>query len=93
MRIKGLTGSIVAVILCFLATLGVAMPALADELTSVSDSLSDYAPAATASHTAVFTTFSELPGNAKFVVTFEPGFNLIGATVHSTAILIGSTQT
>jgi hypothetical protein len=93
MRIKGLTGSIAAVIICFLVAFAATAPVLGADLTSVSNTLSSYHLGAISSHTVVFTTFTELPGNAKFVVTFEPGFNLTGATVRSSRILIGSTQT
>jgi hypothetical protein len=91
MRIKGLIGSIAAVILCFLATFALAAPASAADLTAVSDTLSNYNAGATASHTIVFTTFTEFPGNGRIVLTFEPGFNLIGATVSSNWAQVDST--
>ena len=93
MKIKVFTGSIVAIISSLLATLTAAAPAMAANLTSVSDTLSDYTPGATVSHTIVFTTVSEIPDGGKIVITFDAGFNLAGASVSSGRIQVGSNHT
>jgi hypothetical protein len=78
----GIRKSVVAgLILCLVAMLLTATPALAGALTSVTDTLGNHTASATTTHTVAFTTANNIPKDGKIVVTFPSGFNISGATL------------
>jgi hypothetical protein len=80
MGTKGIRGCVAftgTMVLCLLSVIWFSTaPAWAAPLTTVTDTLSDHAAGATATHTVVFTTASSLAKDGQIIITFPAGFDL-----------------
>ena len=64
-------------LLCLLSVLWLlTTPVWADPLDNVTDTLSDDTAGATATHTLVFTTASDIPGSGRIIISFPTGFDI-----------------